>query len=169
MIREFKIIFYSMLFMSSCSLHQGAARASPHLSETGECRPFPRSCSSPCFLHSPTALCWSCFGRTQGFSEKWEDILLPLLIDTFIWPGCPAEISLSFTGMGSLFNAQFRATELGWLLRSVLLLWCWLPPAIPTEILPDSVHTFWHAIWSKLKLVCTGFLAQHWIPAAVSH
>lgn len=151
------------------SLHQGPAPPSLHLSKDGECRVFPRSSSSPYFLHSPTALCCSCFGTAQESSEKWEDILLPLGVDTIICLGHPAEINLSLAGVVQLLTVQFHRAELGWVLRSVLLFWCWLPPAIATETLPDSVRTFWHAIWSKLKLACAGFLAQHWIPAAVSH
>ena len=41
--------------------------------------------------------------------------------------------------------------------KSVLLLWCRLPPAIPAKNLPDSAHVFWHATWSELEQACTGF------------
>lgn len=41
--------------------------------------------------------------------------------------------------------------------RSMLLLWCRLPPTIPAENLPDLAHMFWHAIWSKLEQACAGF------------
>lgn len=84
--------------MWSCFLHQGAEPAFLYLSGPGKYRPFPRSRLSPCFLHSPTSLYWSCFGRAQGFSEKWEGILFPLFIETVIWLGHPAKINLIYWG-----------------------------------------------------------------------